>query len=93
MFPEGYHQVIPYIIMNNASDFFGFMKIVFDAQEISRHMRDEKLIMHGEIKVGDSVIMFADATEQFPQRTCDFLCMLKMQMKHTRKPWPPEPNQ
>ena len=31
-------------------------------------MRDENLIMHAEISIGDSVVMFADATEQYPQR-------------------------
>ena len=28
-------------------------------------MRDENLIMHGEIKIGNSVIMFADSTTEY----------------------------
>ncbi len=32
-------------------------------------MRDEKIITHREIRIGDSTIMFADSTEKFEPRT------------------------
>jgi PhnB protein len=35
-------------------------------------MRDETMILHGEIKVDDSIIMFADSTEQYPTRPAGF---------------------
>jgi len=34
---------------------------------------DENLIRHAEIKIGESVIMFADATEQFAPRPAGFM--------------------
>lgn len=64
-FPFGYQQVMPYLIITNASGFIDFMKEVFGATERMRHMRDENIIAHGEVAVGDSVIMFADATPTF----------------------------
>jgi len=63
--PEGYQHVMPYLIIENAVGFMGFMKNVFGAKEVLNIPRSENLIMHAEVKVGDSTIMFADATEQF----------------------------
>ena len=68
-FPKDYQQVMPYLIIQNATGFIDFMKEVFDATEKVKHMRDENIIMHGEVLVGESVIMFADATAAFAPRT------------------------
>lgn len=60
--PEGHHTVMPYLILNNASLFFDFAKSVFGAQEVSRYMREGSTeIMHAEIRIGDSLIMFGQA--------------------------------
>jgi uncharacterized glyoxalase superfamily protein PhnB len=63
--PEGYQRVMPYLIMKNATEFPRFMKNVFQAEEIGTHLTEEKLIMHGEMKIGNSTIMFADSTNEF----------------------------
>jgi len=63
--PEGYQQVMPYLIIENAQAFIEFTKSVFGAEEKHKTMRTETLIMHGEISIGSSCIMFADATEQY----------------------------
>ena len=67
--PDGYQRVMPYLIIRDAAKFIDFTGKVFGAEEKLRIMRDEKLIKHAEIRIGDSVIMFADATEQFAPRT------------------------
>ncbi len=61
--PEGYNQVMPYLIVENAAAFIEFAQKVFGAEERYKAMRDEKLIQHAEITIGGSVIMVADATE------------------------------
>jgi uncharacterized glyoxalase superfamily protein PhnB len=66
--PEGYQQVMPYLIVKGAAEFLDFMKNVFGAEEKMKVMRDEKTIMHAEIRIGESIIMFADATSQFEPR-------------------------
>src|SRR6476646_936135 len=72
--PAGYQQVMVYLIIENADKFSDFMKTVFQAKEINRHMRDEKIIMHAELKIGDSTIMFAEATEPWkPQNAGMFI--------------------
>lgn len=45
-----------------------FMKSVFGATEKMNMMRDKHIIMHAEIQLGDSTIMFSDATAQFEPR-------------------------
>lgn len=69
--PEGYQTVMPYLILNGAQQFIEFTEKVFNAVEnkSNRHMRDETIIMHSEVSIGDSTIMFADSTGRFPPRT------------------------
>ena len=63
--PQDYPTVIPYLIVNDATAFIQFMIDVFDATLLNKHMRDEKLIMHAELKIGNSIIMLADSTNHF----------------------------
>ena len=66
--PPQYNRVMPYMIIPNASAFIVFMKEVFGAQEQIIVPREEGVIMHGELRIGDAVIMFADVTDQFTAR-------------------------
>lgn len=68
--PNGYQTVMPYSIVKDAAGFIDFTKKVFNAveNEKMRHMRDEKTIMHSEITIGGSTIMFDDSTEQYQYR-------------------------
>ena len=63
--PENYQTVMPYLILENAGGFITFTQKVFGAKETHKTMRDENTIMHAEIMIGESTIMFADATDQF----------------------------
>ncbi len=76
-FPSDYQQVMPYLIIKGAAGFMQFLKDVFEAKEKSMHMRDEKTVMHGEALIGESVIMFADASEQFGEKTGGFFVYVK----------------
>jgi PhnB protein len=66
--PKEYLPIIPYLIISNARAFSDFVKTVFDGKEQLMVDRTETLIMHGELRIHDAVIMFADATEQFKER-------------------------
>lgn len=66
--PDGYNQVMPYLIVRDVAAFIEFTKSVFSAEETNKAMRDEKLIMHAEIKIGNCVIMLADETQQFAKQ-------------------------
>lgn len=70
--PEGYHQVIPYLIVSGAEKFITFLKDVFDGEEKMKHMRDKDIVMHAEVLIGDTYLMFADATETYGAQTGSF---------------------
>jgi PhnB protein len=67
--PEGYQQIMPYLILRNAAAFLEFTKKVFNAEEKVKHMRDEHTILHAELKIGESVVMFADSTPEYNTST------------------------
>lgn len=67
--PEGYQQVMPYLIVPGAARFFDFMQKVFGAREKMTTMRDVHTIMHAELWIGESTIMYADSTDQYPPST------------------------
>ena len=63
--PEGYHSVIPYLIIQDATQALEFYKKAFEAIEVMRMPTPDGKIGHAEIKIGDSHIMLAD---EFPER-------------------------
>lgn len=66
--PPQYNRLMPYFIIPHAHQFIDFMKNVFGAEIQIIVPRSEGVIMHGELKIGDAVIMFADTTEQIGSR-------------------------
>jgi uncharacterized glyoxalase superfamily protein PhnB len=59
--PEGYHTVTPFLSVNGASDAIDFYKKAFGAEERNRMPGPDGKVMHAEFKVGDSIVMIADA--------------------------------
>lgn len=68
--PENYLPVMPYLILDNTSDFLTYAKNVFDAKEqLIIPAEDGNGVMHGEIKIHDAVIMFANSNSTWRQKT------------------------
>lgn len=69
---EGFHSVTPYLVISNAARWLDFVKQAFGAEELFRAKRPgaEDIIMHAEVKIGDSMIEVADANPQFPAMPC-----------------------
>lgn len=65
--PEGYQAVMPYLILKDAARFMDFVQKVFQANQKYKTMRDNApdVIMHAEVELGGSTIMFAEATDQW----------------------------
>ncbi len=64
--PDGYNAVSPYFIIHDASRWMALMIDIFDAVPQRKYERPDGTIMHGEIKIDDSILMFAEATDQYP---------------------------
>jgi uncharacterized glyoxalase superfamily protein PhnB len=58
--PQQYTRLIPYLILKNTGGFRKFMADVFNAIEQLIVPSDDGSVMHGEIRMGDAVIMFAE---------------------------------
>ena len=58
--PQGYHTVTPSICVRGAAQAIEFYQKAFGAQEVMRFPGPDGLLMHAEIRVGDSPIMLAD---------------------------------
>jgi PhnB protein len=61
--PDGYPRVMPYLIVDGASDAIDFYSSVLGARERMRMAAPEGRVGHAELDIGDSVIMLAD---EFP---------------------------
>src|SRR5215831_3841834 len=66
--PKGYNSLMPYLIVNGASDFIDFLKTTFGAQERMRVPGPGGGIMHAEVTIEESVIELADAGDRYPAR-------------------------
>lgn len=67
-----YQTVVPYLILANADKFVDFTCKVFNAEKMEVELTGEDCkLSDGEIKIGDSVIMFCESTESYkPQTAC-----------------------
>jgi PhnB protein len=59
--PEGYHTVTPYLFVPNAAEMIEFLKQAFDATELERFTQPDGSVGHGEVRIGDSVVMVSQA--------------------------------
>ena len=64
--PNTHQTVMPYLILDNARKFYDFAQSVFDAETLHKTMHeDNETIRHGEIKIGDSTLMFSNSTPEW----------------------------
>jgi len=64
--PEGHNSVSPYLIVHGAAQVIELLTQAFDGTELFRMPTPDGTIAHAEVKIGDSVVMIADATAEFP---------------------------
>jgi PhnB protein len=72
--PKGHQVVMPYLMLKGALKFIDFVKTVFNA-ELTTNMHklyeDNASVIHSEVTIGGSTIMFTDSTEQWPEQTAN----------------------
>ena len=64
--PQGYSTVSVYIVTESAQRVIDFLKKVFGATDLRRFDTAEGRIMHAEVRIGDTVVMIADASGTYP---------------------------
>lgn len=66
--PFGLNTITPYLMVTDAKRLIQFLKEVFDAElrgDIS--YRADATVAHSEVKIGDSFIMIAETSPDFPE--------------------------
>jgi uncharacterized glyoxalase superfamily protein PhnB len=67
--PEGFGTLTAHLIVEGAADAMDFYRRAFGAEELGRApMPDGRKLMHGLMKLGDSMLMLVDAFEEFGAR-------------------------
>jgi len=66
--PEGFHTVVPYLTVDDASALTNFIERAFDAKVTYCMKDDDGNVRHAEAKIGDSTIMIGQARDEWKSR-------------------------
>ena len=64
-FPNRYHTVTPYLTVQGADELIDFLRQVFGAEVTERITRADNMVAHADVRIGDSIIMLADASSEW----------------------------
>ncbi|MFE3589143.1 VOC family protein [Streptomyces niveus] len=64
--PEGYTTVAPWVVTDDTGAFLDFVSQAFGGEELGRVATEDGLIGHGEIRVGDTVVLAFDRHADWP---------------------------
>ncbi|ACQ82216.1 Glyoxalase/bleomycin resistance protein/dioxygenase [Beutenbergia cavernae DSM 12333] len=64
--PEGYTAVAPWVVTDDTGAFLDFVAAAFDGEELARVPVEDGSIGHGEIRVGDTVVLAFDRRPEWP---------------------------
>ncbi len=67
--PEGYHSLIPCLVVDGAAEAIEFYKQVFGARERMSMPQPDGKIAHAELEIGDSVVMVSDSSDWSPVKS------------------------
>ena len=67
--PVNYHRVTPYLVVDGAAEAIDYYTRVFGAVEMMRMPAPGNRIGHAELKIGDSVVMLADANQEMGHKS------------------------
>lgn len=62
--PDGYHTITPYLIVEDAERLVEFIEKTFAGQLLFKMENEVGRIAHGEMKIGDSMLMLAESTSE-----------------------------
>src|SRR5215469_3662965 len=58
--PPGFHSLTIHLMVKDAAGYIDFLKNAFGATEIRRSPAPGGKLMHAQVQIGDSMLMFAD---------------------------------
>jgi PhnB protein len=70
--PAGYHTVTPYLVVADGGGLLGFLRAAFGAEVLSRTLRPDGAIANAGVRIGDSMLMVAQAREPWKPMPAGF---------------------
>ncbi|TPG38449.1 VOC family protein [Flavobacterium pectinovorum] len=67
--PANHQTIMPYLILNGASEFIGFTQKVFHSEKTTEVLNQDGTIRHAEIIINGSTIMCTDEIEGWTKQT------------------------
>ncbi|MFI2363770.1 VOC family protein [Promicromonospora sp. NPDC019610] len=64
--PTGYTSVAPWVVTDDTGAFLDFVAQAFEGEELARVATEDGSIGHGEIRVGDTVVLAFDRRPEWP---------------------------
>jgi uncharacterized glyoxalase superfamily protein PhnB len=64
--PDGYTSVAPYLTVRGADRTIDFLVAVFGAERLRMIPGEGGRLAHGEVRIGDTVVMLTDGTAEWP---------------------------
>ncbi|MGW2043443.1 VOC family protein [Streptomyces virginiae] len=64
--PEGYTSVAPWVVTDDTGALLDFITAAFEGEELARVPVEDGTIGHGEIRVGDTVVLAFDRRPDWP---------------------------
>ncbi|MGW8992173.1 VOC family protein [Streptomyces zhihengii] len=64
--PQGYTSVAPWVVTDDTGALLDFIAAAFEGEEIARVPVEDGTIGHGEIRVGDTVVLAFDRRSDWP---------------------------
>ncbi|MFF7932788.1 VOC family protein [Streptomyces sp. NPDC007940] len=64
--PKGYTSVAPWVVTDDTGAFLDFVTEVFGGVELARVATESGAIGHGEIRIGDTVVLAFDRSPDWP---------------------------
>ncbi|MZD08828.1 VOC family protein [Streptomyces sp. SID5785] len=64
--PAGYTTVAPWVVTDDTGAFLDFVAQAFAGEELARVVTEDGLVGHGEIRVGDTVVLAFDRRAEWP---------------------------
>jgi uncharacterized glyoxalase superfamily protein PhnB len=70
--PAGYHTVTPYLVVADGEGLMAFLRDAFAAETCSRTVRPDGSIANAEVRIGDSMVMIAQARDPWKPMPAGF---------------------
>lgn len=64
--PSGYTTVAPWVVTDDTGALLDFVAEAFDGEELARIRTEDGSIGHGEIRIGDTVVLAFDRRPEWP---------------------------